>query len=226
MALTDSNQILSLSTTLGDADNFLQSAADPSDTIGTLYLLGVARNQVFGQISSGDDQGAALVSAIRAIEKSIPGTIANILVTTAQRLETYFTTNQSQKFRLFFKTGVVWTDHFRTLWRKANKEELIVRLGHSTRASGAFPTLTSDHTIGVDSLLEVRTTSLIGAAPITVVLTLTRTAGATENVTVTVPATTPSGTVIPLPSGRRYVTIASAAITGGTDGDALEIWVS
>lgn len=210
------------------------------------------------------DPASTYMSAIRSAEKnadsaktSVPATLLSLNVAAAKALDTWSLAQSSPnnvKFRVAYpsqysysnasagtgsETNVLrFPDAFRTLWRRAMNEELIVRVGSLTKGSGTWPgSLTSDQAITLATGLAIH--GVVGNATYSVELTLTNSAGNSETVTVTIPANfntrktsspdSPISVVGTSGSTRSlYSAITAIAITGGNasgnDGDIIEIW--
>lgn len=232
MALTDLTTIQTVTDALGAADNNLQATLVLSGTTAAQKLAD-ARGTVHDDATEADfDDNQTFVGAMRTIEKSMPTIVKGQLNNVAKGMDTYFIAQTGSKFRVYAESlGVTWADTFRTLWRRSMAEEIIVPLGHIIKSGGAWPgSLTADKALGtLDVAMALRTgiTAAIGAAAITVNITLTRSTGTSDLVVVTIPANTPANSVIALTGGTsKWVSVFSIAVTGGTNADRIEVWVA
>ena len=107
-------------------------------------------------------------------------------------------------------------------------EELVVRLGSIAKSGASWGSLTADKTISLDSSLELRTMASIGSTAIPVAVYLTKSAGTSELVTLTIPAGT-GVTSFDLTSATttRFNGVESVTISNsyGVDGTTFEFWV-
>jgi len=76
------------------------------------------------------------------------------------------------------------------------------------------------------SYLEVRTGSLIGASDVVVTLVPIKADGTNDSPkTLNIPATTANKTQYAINDTTKYIGIFSIGITGGTNGDIIEVWI-
>lgn len=82
-----------------------------------------------------------------------------------------------------------------------------------------------DTTLYGKANMSVKTTTLIGAAPIIATLAMTKLDGSTESKQVTIPGATAQNTVIAIgtPGTDMYVGCSGISITGGTNGDGFKV---
>lgn len=235
MALTNGTTFSPIASALGNADAKLQDTLNISDTAQTLYLVRSARKSVGTEVQLATDSDyddlISLESSLRALEKTVPNAVNPVLYASIAALETYFKAETGSTFRTYWNSKttdstITFTDNFRTLWRRAKNEELIVKLGDVTRSGGVWPgTLSNTKTITNPSLLEVRTGSLIGAASIIVNVTAVKADNTTDLLTLTIPAAAPSGTSYSIGGNVKYASVSAISITGGTNGDVVAVWI-
>ena len=177
----------------------------------------------------------SLINQTRTVELNLSTTLNNIVVPICTSLNSFYTAQYGSKFRTYFKdvyvsdpTDSIWTEDFRGLWRRALAEELVVRLGSIAKSGASWGSLTADKTISLDSSLELRTMASIGSTAIPVAVYLTKSAGTSELVTLTIPAGTGvtsfdlTSTTTTRFNGVESVTISNSY---GVDGTTFEFWV-
>ena len=240
MALTTAALILKISSALGQADKDLQATKVDTVVSSTVFTsnkaagnLKLARNTALTDAASSDatdlDNYNTLLTAFRTVEKKYVTTVDPILKDYLTALDTYFTAQNGRKLRPSFTDATVaWTDDFRALWRRIQNEEIIVRLGTVTKASGTWGAFTADKTIALPSSIELRLPVFTATAAITVNVTLSKLGGGTDIVEQVIPTTATTGTVYPLrltAGNGKYTGISSVSVTGGADTDSLAFWV-
>ena len=177
----------------------------------------------------------SLINQTRTVELNLSTTLNNIVVPICTSLNSFYTAQYGLRFRTYFKdvyvsdpTDSIWTEDFRGLWRRALAEELVVRLGSIAKSGASWGSLTADKTISLDSSLELRTMASIGSTAIPVAVYLTKSAGTSELVTLTIPAGT-GVTSFDLTSATttRFNGVESVTISNsyGVDGTTFEFWV-
>jgi hypothetical protein len=177
----------------------------------------------------------SLINQTRTVELNLSTTLNNIVVPICTSLNSFYTAQYGSRFRTYFKdvyvsdpTDSIWTEDFRGLWRRALAEELVVRLGSIAKSGASWGSLTADKTISLDSSLELRTMASIGSTAIPVAVYLTKSAGTSELVTLTIPAGTGvtsfdlTSTTTTRFNGVESVTISNSY---GVDGTTFEFWV-
>ena len=177
----------------------------------------------------------SLINQTRTVELNLSTTLNNIVVPICTSLNSFYTAQYGLRFRTYFKdvyvsdpTDSIWTEDFRGLWRRALAEELVVRLGSIAKSGASWGSLTADKTISLDSSLELRTMASIGSTAIPVAVYLTKSAGTSELVTLTIPAGTGvtsfdlTSTTTTRFNGVESVTISNSY---GVDGTTFEFWV-
>jgi hypothetical protein len=226
MALIDTSQLQSITDALGLADANLQATLDLNTSTTAAAKVKSVRELIRAQASDTDiDPAVTWQAAIRSLEKSLSNQVNPILGSACRAMEAYYVAQTGQKTRLYFKTFTGWSENFRKLWRRTLNEELVVRLGTITKASGSWGAFTADKDIDLDTELEVRTASLIGNTSISLTLSLSRAAGSNVSVSLTIPANTPNATVFSITGAAlRYNGVTSTTVTGGTNGDVLAVW--
>jgi hypothetical protein len=177
----------------------------------------------------------SLINQTRTVELNLSTTLNNIVVPICTSLNSFYTAQYGSRFRTYFKdvyvsdpTDSIWTEDFRGLWRRALAEELVVRLGSIAKSGASWGSLVADKTISLDSSLELRTMASIGSTAIPVAVYLTKSAGTSELVTLTIPAGT-GVTSFDLTSATttRFNGVESVTISNsyGVDGTTFEFWV-
>jgi hypothetical protein len=177
----------------------------------------------------------SLINQARAVELNISTTLNNIVVPICTSLNSFYTAQYGSRFRTYFKdvyvsdpTSSIWTEDFRGLWRRALAEELVIRLGSIAKSGASWGSFTADKTISLDSSLELRTLASIGSTAIPVAVYLTKSAGASELITLTISAGTGvtsfdlTSTTTTKFNGVESVTISNSY---GVDGTTFEFWV-
>lgn len=177
----------------------------------------------------------SLINQTRTVELNLSTTLNNIVVPICTSLNSFYTAQYGSRFRTYFKdvyvsdpTDSIWTEDFRGLWRRALAEELVVRLGSIAKSGASWGSLIADKTISLDSSLELRTMASIGSTAIPVAVYLTKSAGTSELVTLTIPAGTGvtsfdlTSTTTTKFNGVESVTISNSY---GIDGTTFEFWV-
>ena len=177
----------------------------------------------------------SLITTSRSAETNLAATLNNIVPPVCTSLNNFYTSQYGARFRTYFKdvyvanpAAEIWTEAFRSLWRRSLTEELVVRLGTVTKTTGAWGAFTADKTIELNSSLELRTTAAIGLTAIPVAVNMVRADGVTSLVTITIPAGTGvtafdlTNTTYSTYSGIDTVTISNSY---GTNGDQFEFWV-
>jgi hypothetical protein len=248
---------------------FLSSGGDP--TVGTTelvfsqfpgdatsqFLLSEFRKQ-FDDLKSENefDNAATVINNARATEINLPVSINNQFLTVCSSLNTFYFNQYASNFKTYFKdayaTGVfdtdlggsalsVWTDNFRTLWRKTQNEELVVRLGYVQKAvgsTGVWGAFTADKSIELNSNLIVKIKSdleeadiPISANEMPITITLSDADGNPYVVTVNVPVGSLADDTFSITSTVRtsFAAIEDVTISnlyGGTGQPIVEFWVS
>jgi len=177
----------------------------------------------------------SLINQTRTVELNLSTTLNNIVVPICTSLNSFYTAQYGSRFRTYFKdvyvsdpTDSIWTEDFRGLWRRALTEELVVRLGSIAKSGASWGSLISDKTISLNSSLELRTMASIGSTAIPVAVYLTKSAGTSELVTLTIPAGTGvtsfdlTSTTTTKFNGVESVTISNSY---GVDGTTFVFWV-
>ncbi len=177
----------------------------------------------------------SLITTSRSAETNLAATLNNIVPPVCTSLNNFYTSQYGARFRTYFKdvyvadpAAEIWTEAFRSLWRRALTEELVVRLGTVTKTTGTWGAFAADKTIQLNSFLELRTTAAIGLTAIPVAVNMVRADGVTSLVTITIPAGTGAtafdltNTTYSTYSGIDTVTISNSY---GTNGDEFEFWV-
>ncbi len=177
----------------------------------------------------------SLINQSRTVELNLATTLNNVVVPICTSLNSFYTAQYGSRFRTYFKdvyvadpTAEIWTEDFRTLWRRALAEELVVRLGDVAKSGASWGSFTADKTITLDSSLELRTLASIGSTAIPVAVYLTKSSGTSELITLTIPAGTGvtsfdlTSTTTTKFNGVESVTISNSY---GVDGTTFEFWV-
>jgi hypothetical protein len=229
MALTDAADIQTISNALGLADTALQANLDLTNGASSSSYMKTARETVRTDATDATiDNGLTLLTAMRKTETGLASAVATTLVGSCKALDAFSIAQTGAKLRISFKTGVTWSNAFCALWRRAMSEEMIVRIGVVTDASGTWAlTDPSSVAIVLDSALEIRIPATIGSAAITANFVLLKASSVSELVSITIPAGTVGGTVIPIKGGSgKWQSVSSVGVTGGTSGDVFEVWVA
>ena len=177
----------------------------------------------------------SLINQSRTVELNLSTTLNNVVVPICTSLNSFYTAQYGARFRTYFKdvyvndpTATIWTEDFRTLWRRALAEELVVRLGSVAKSGASWGSFSADKTITLDSSLELRTTASIGSTAIPVAVYLTKSSGTSELITLTIPAGT-GVTSFDLTSTAttKFNGVESVSISNsyGVDGTTFEFWV-
>lgn len=155
MALDDIANVLSITSTLGDGYKSIQSTSESSDSTDALSKIATARQAVVVNTDVDEyDFAATLAASIRTVEKKITSDVSPVMKSCCQALETYSKAAWGVKFRDKWNAtsaGVndpFFTTNFQNLWRSSMTEELIVKIGTITKASGVWPaTITKIYSI-------------------------------------------------------------------------------
>lgn len=154
MALDDKTKVLSITTDLGTG--YTSVLGTVAGGIDALTTIGSARQTVnTNMIATEYDNAATLAAALRTVEKKLTSDVKPVMKSCCSALEAYSkAAYSSKKFRDKWNStsaGVndpFFTSAFRALWRDQMSEELIVKVGTVTKASGAWPaTLTTIHDV-------------------------------------------------------------------------------
>jgi hypothetical protein len=86
----------------------------------------------------------SLITTSRSAETNLAATLNNIVPPVCTSLNNFYTSQYGARFRTYFKdvyvadpAAEIWTEAFRSLWRRALTEELVVKLGAVTKTLGA-----------------------------------------------------------------------------------------
>ena len=230
-ALKTVGEITTYTTSLGNADAQLQAQLATSGSVALAYVL-AARHQAYTDATDSDiDDNRTLVASIRAVETAMPISLGAQLTPLCKSLDIYSIAQNAAKLRLAYKGTMdsVWTDAFRTLWRRSMNEEIIVKVASGTLATSAWVTNPTVKTWGLEWPLEVRVPAGVTiSAAITVTITTTHLVGNNELVTVNIPIGATAGTVIKLTGlTSKFAGISSIAVGGGSaTTDSFEVWIS
>ncbi|MBS1722743.1 MAG: hypothetical protein JSS66_07010 [Armatimonadetes bacterium] len=231
MALTDASAILTISNAMGAAYASLLSTLDTGVSSSCLSKVAVVRQNIDSQQAEADfDAATTWFSAVRTDEEALPALIHGALGVSVEAANTYFVSETDSDFKTYWHARdtahtVAFSNDFRSLWRQVREEELCVSLYTLTRGSSLWVGAVGVSGITLPSVLELRTTSVIGAASITATATLTQEDGTIDVVVVSIPAATAAHTIYALNSTTTYVS-GTLSATGGTNGDVLELWVA
>lgn len=238
MALTDSTTFQAVAEAIGAADNNIQSTLDLNTSSSAASKVKVARQEVNTASTTATDSEFDDVNtfetSLRTLEKSMVTIVQPAVAAAITACQTFIYAQTGSNFRDYYNstasnktfTSNTNFEYFRTAWRRVRSEELIVRIGSITKASGSWPaSLTADKSFTLPTYLEVRTGSLIGAAAITINLVCVKADATSDLITLTIPAATASGTRYSIGSTTKYVSISSVALTGGTNADVVEVWL-
>lgn len=215
----------------------------PSNATSLFYLKEFRRGYDALRTETNFDALTSFLSSVRTLENALPNNTKNLLVTAATALNTFYTSQFGSSFKTYYKDAytvmnsqTVWTDSFRDLWRQALREELSVRIGSSTKTSGAWPAIVADKSISLNSTLVVKNKFEItqnkvpsGLSAFLVTVNATNEAGVTSTVSVSIPVGTAanSETTISSAGSTLFNGITSIVVGSsyGADGDVLEFWV-
>lgn len=184
MALDDIANILDVTSTLGAGYKSIQSTSTSSDSTDALSKISAARQAVVVNTDINEyDYAATLAASIRTVEKKITSDVLPVMKSCCQALETYSKAAWGVKFRDKWNAtsaGVndpFFTENFQNLWRNSLAEELIVKIGTVTKASGVWPaTITKIHTVAD---VKAATTGILPNSPSYAAGVLTATGSAT-----------------------------------------------
>jgi hypothetical protein len=231
MPLTTASNILTITTALGEAYTDLQSTIDTGSASSALSKLIDARQEIDTEQAESDfDEGTTWMSAVRDNEASLQNIINNALDGAVNACNTYYVSAQGISFKSYWHGRsatylVAFTTAFRNLWRLVRDEELCVLVSSKTKSAGVWQATSSVNTLGRETTLDLRAGSTIGAADITVTLTLVRGDGTVDVIVMTVPAGAVEDTYYPINGTEQYVTVTDISCTGGTNADVVEVWV-
>ena len=215
----------------------------PTNTSSLFFLKEFRRGYDNLKSETNFDAMTTLLSTVRSLENVMPTNTKNLLVSAATALNTFYTTQFGLSFKAYYKDAYtvmnssnVWTENFRALWRQAVKEELSVRIGSVTKTAGAWPAITQDKSISLNSTLVVKNKFEItqnkvpnGLNAFLVTVNATNEAGTTTTVSVSIPVGTAANaeTTISTASATLFNGISSIVVGSsyGADGDVLEFWV-
>lgn len=237
MALIDPANITELTDRLGASELDLATARDIDTSDSAMERLAAARDYVYdlGSALNGDDFDNILnlATSMRSSEKTLTTYLEDTLSEAVSALDTYFIAVVGTGMRAYYTgldaaTTVAWDSDFRNLWRRLQDEELIVFLSSATRSGGVWTIAYDANGIELESTLEVRPETLIGAADVIVTLVLANADGTTSTIGVRVPAATAADTAFPVSNSTysQFVGINSMSVTGGTNGDIVKLWLS
>ena len=234
MALNNYTNINTLTTAWGAADANLQATLATSGS-ATLAKLTLARQTILSNITESDfDNADTLLAAARAIELSLPTTVAPILNNVPKALAAYFKSQYNSTIKAYFKPNIVagsftWDSNFITFWRRAQAEELTQKLGTIINTAGTWGSLSMGASISLNTALEILVASnATTTVSMTVTAVLTTVAGQNQVCTITIPVGTPVGTTFALSNANAttFNGVSSFAVSGGSNGDILQVWVA
>lgn len=236
MALIDVVEMTELTDRLGASEADLQDALDGGASGSAMNRLAAARDYAYdaGGALTGTsfDNVLALATTLRGCEKTLEANAEAALSSAVSALDTYLYAETGKTLKNYYDGTVVnktidWDDDFRGLWRRIKSEELVIKLNDSLKAAGTWGTTITSPGIEIASKIELRAATLIGAADVVVTLTLTSSADTSVNIGILVPAGTAAGATFPIrnSSYTTFKAVTAAVLTGGTNGDSIEVWV-
>jgi hypothetical protein len=171
MALDNVANILSITSSLGTAYKSILGTSDASSGVDALSKIAEARQTATANISAAEfDAYSAMATSLRNVEKKITSDVKPVMKPCCVALETYSKASYAnKKFRDKWNgtsAGVnnpFFTENFQKLWRDQMGEELIVKIGIVTKASGVWPpTIIKIYTVGD---VKVATTGALPNTP-------------------------------------------------------------
>jgi len=179
------------------------------------------------------DSSTILAQSMRTTENALSSTLSSVYASYQTSLDTYVNANKSATLRNYYNSlsverTVAFTENYRSFYRRIKTEELIVKLYSNTKSVGVWGSTVNHYstTNMLASFLEVRTGSLIGASDVVVTLVPIKSDGTNDSPkTLNIPATTANKTQYSISDATKYIGIYSIGITGGTNGDIIEVWV-
>lgn len=146
MALDNIENILEITSNLGDGYKSVLETVDTTDNTDALYCVAQARQHAMENMAQNEyDYAAPLLNAFRAVEKTLDTSIQVMFNSVCLALDKYSKAVYSGKsFRVKWDStapGVnnpFFTPSFRRLWRDAMDQELIVKIGTVTKASSIW----------------------------------------------------------------------------------------
>jgi hypothetical protein len=179
------------------------------------------------------DSSTILAQSMRTTENALSSTLSSVYASYQTALDTYVNANKSATLRNYYNSlsverTVAFTENYRSFYRRIKTEELIVKLYSNTKSVGVWGSTVNHYstTNMLASFLEVRTGSLIGASDVVVTLVPIKSDGTNDSPkTLNIPATTANKTQYSISDATKYIGIYSIGITGGTNGDIIEVWV-
>jgi hypothetical protein len=169
MALDSKTNTLSICTNLGTAYTAVLGTVEGGSD--ALTKLASARQTINTNMTADEyDSASTLAAALRTAEKKLTSDVKPVLKSCCQALETYSKAEYSgKKFRDKWNATSTGTNdpffpgNFRRLWRDQMSEELIVKVGTITKASGAWP---ATPTVVYDTTdVRVATTAVLPNTP-------------------------------------------------------------
>lgn len=146
MALDNIENILEITSNLGDGYKSVLETVDTADNTDALFCVAQARQYAMENMAQNEyDYAAPLLNAFRAVEKTLDTSIQTMFNSVCVALDKYSKAVYSGKsFRVKWDStapGVnnpFFTPSFRRLWRDAMGQELIVKIGTVTKASSVW----------------------------------------------------------------------------------------
>jgi len=169
MALDSKTNTLSICTDLGNAYTAVLSTVEGGSD--SLTKLASARQTVNVNMTAAEyDSASTLAAAFRTAEKKLTSDVKPVLKGCCQALEAYSKAEySSKKFRDKWNATSAGSNdpffpgNFRRLWRDQMSEELIVKIGTITKATGAWP---ATPTVVYDTTdVRVATTAVLPNTP-------------------------------------------------------------
>lgn len=231
MSLTTASNILTITTALGEAYTGLKSTIDTGNASSALSKLIDARQEIDTEQAESDfDDATTWMTAVRDNEAHLENIINNSLDGAINACNAYYVSSQGSSFKSYWHGRsstylVSFTTAFRNLWRLVRNEELCVLVSSKTKSSGVWQATSSVNTLQREATLDLRAGSTIGAADITVTLTLVRGDGTVDVIVMTIPTGAVEDTYYPINGAEQYVTVTDISCTGGTNADVVEVWV-
>lgn len=236
MALIDPATITELTDRLGDAEADLAAARSILVSNSAMERLAASRDYVYdlGAALNGTefDNILTLATSIRSTERVMLNYLETTLDDAVNALDTYFLNTVDTGMRAYYTglataTTVTWDVNFRNLWRRAKNEELIIALASGSKSGGTWTVSYDSAGIELESSVELRTEALVGASDIIVTLVLDVDETTTTTIGVRIPAATVVDTAFTVSSSTysQFIGVSSMTITGGTNGDAVKLWV-
>jgi hypothetical protein len=226
--------LLSSAGIIGSGSSYVLQQKRSGLKLGTENRLTVADCIADNNIVNADfDSSTILAQSMRTSENALSSTLSSVYASYQTALDTYVNANKSATVRNYYNSlsverSVSFTENYRSFYRRIKSEELIVKLYSNTKSVGVWGSTVNHYstTNMLATLLEVRTGSLIGASDVVVTLVPIKSDGTNDSPkTLNIPATTANKTQYAINDTTKYKGIFSIGITGGTNGDIIEVWI-